>query len=176
MFRMDTGKDWRAHLIGTNWKGKNELTWAHWSWVCPLLGKFGPESHFLLGIEVIFQDPLYTQVGQYEHIIYVIIIIPVSKSRFFFLQEGKIALEFLLREKCVCESVKERKPVWAYVCVFKAENYNTQSPSFLVWCVLLSWMFRWCSLALEPSSELRLPPSLFASAQCFAWIWVISSL
>lgn len=45
-----------------------------------------------------------------------------------------------------------------------------------MWWVPPSWMSQWCSLAPEPSSELRFPPSAFASVQCFAWIWVISSL
>ena len=60
---------------------------------------------------------------------------------------------------CVCMCV--------CVCVFKAENEHTvTSLSGMIASPELN--VRQCSLALEPSSELRLPPSLFASAQCFA--------
>lgn len=67
MFRMDVQRKTEGH-ISPEPIGKGEMNLLEpGCYVCALspLWKFGPESHFQLGMETVFQDPLHIQVEQY---------------------------------------------------------------------------------------------------------------
>lgn len=72
---------------------------------------------------------------------------------------------------------KERESVLTQAGVLKAESMprTTQLQEWWVW-VPLNEIFSDAVWPSKPWSELRFPPLPLALVQCFAWLWVISSL
>lgn len=77
---------------------------------------------------------------------------------------------------CLWEGRKGSLCAHAGRCFQSREHAQDHTASSAMGLGSPKWNVQRCYLALKPWSELRSPPLPLALVQCFAWLWVISSL